>query len=120
MIQWPKQRAWGWYATLIRTPWLCVKVLKFQPWKSLSLQKHAHRTEVWFFIKGYGIGNLYDPVSCNIHHTRIYDSFCLTPKKSVWFIPSGYWHQFGARRLPVYAIELQYGRKVTELDIERK
>lgn len=48
------QRNWGWYLTLLRTPWLCVKVLKFNKGAMLSLQRHYFRNEVWFFLKGYG------------------------------------------------------------------
>lgn len=105
MINWPKQRSWGWYATLIRTPWFCVKLLRFAPYSKLSLQRHLHRNEIWFFLKGVGFVN--EPL--------------LGWKKrfSVWKIDCKTWHQFGTNILPVYALELQYGKKVSESDIER-
>lgn len=117
-MQWPKQRAWGWYATLIRTPWFCLKVLRFAPQGSLSYQRHAQRTEIWLFIKGQG------RIECRPQEQNVQ----LHPYKSVWFnkwlgvwkIKQGWWHQFTALNSPVYAIELQYGKKVTETDIERK
>jgi len=106
MVQWPKQRAWGWYATLIRTPWFCLKLLRFRPYGKLSLQRHEHRTEIWWFIKGFGWRNG--------------DNFGWSFAGDMWKINKCSWHQFNAPSTPVYAIELQYGRKVTESDIERK
>ena len=105
MINWPKIRTWGWYATFIRTPWFCIKLLKFKPSKSLSMQRHKHRTELWLFIKGKG--------------------FIMAPRPKwkkpfdTWKINNNEWHQFNAGKKPVYVIELQYGKKVTEEDIER-
>lgn len=107
MVQWPKRRAWGWYATLIRTPWFCLKLLRFKAGGELSLQRHFNRTEIWFFIKGDG---------------RIYHNESDTHNwlhSFPWIIKPCDWHKFLAYDKPVYAIELQYGRKVTESDIER-
>lgn len=92
MINWPKQRGWGWYATLIRTPWFCLKLLRFRAHGALSIQRHFHRTEVWLFLNNFEI------------------------KK----IPPLTWHTFSASNKPVYIIELQYGRKVSESDIHRR
>ncbi len=110
-MQWPKQRSWGWYATLIRTPWFCLKVLRFKPDGALSVQRHLNRTEIWWLIKGSGFistgGNGHYGVMTTPFQKRI--------------IPKGNWHRFIATEgMPVYAIELQYGRKVTESDIERQ
>lgn len=102
MLNWPKKRAWGWYATLIRTPWFCVKLLRFKPYGNLSEQRHFYRTEVWFFINDGGIP---------LQYFKEY---------RVWKIKPGEWHLFSAGDKPVYALELQYGKKVTEEDIERK
>lgn len=109
MIQWPKQRAWGWYATLIRTPWFCVKLLRFKSGGELSMQRHKYRTEIWLFLWGEGWR---DPVVdvLNSYAGPFY----------IWKIYKNTWHKFRAMLVPVYAIELQYGRKVTESDIERK
>ena len=123
MFNWPKQRAWGWYATLIRTPWFCVKLLRFKPHGALSMQLHNLRTEIWFFIKGDGTILHY------AHREKrtkkmVLGMFlaCYNPcdYNYVWRIRPKEAHQFIAYEKPVYAIELQYGRKVTETDIERK
>ncbi len=95
-MSWPKQRAWGWYATLIRTPWFCLKLLRFKPYGQLSMQRHMHRTEIWYVIKTWGMYERFNVIRPN------------------------QWHTFKAFQHPVYAIEFQYGKKVTESDIERK
>lgn len=114
MVQWPKQREWGWYATLIRTPWFCVKVLRFKPEGVLSLQRHTYRTERWKFLKATGIIKYY------LYKDTLKDDITINDYWGVWEIKKGWWHRFTALDKPVYAIELQYGRKVTESDIERK
>lgn len=114
MLNWPKQRAWGWYATLIRTPWFCLKLLRFKPNGSLSVQRHFQRTEIWLFLRGEGNGKF----SC-INNSNWINDF-IVDKVGWWIIRPNTWHQFIAHNKPVYAIELQYGRKVTENDIERK
>ncbi len=108
MIQWPKQRVWGWYATLIRTPWFCLKLLRFRPNGALSMQRHQHRTEIWWFIRGLGL----------VEHNQV--GACTNVLFTRWDILPNQWHKFTAYNKPVYAIEVQYGKKVTELDIERK
>lgn len=105
-MSWPKQRSWGWYATLIRTPWFCLKLLRFKSYGVLSMQRHFYRAELWTILKGKGlmVGN---------------------PSKELsWLegahVPKNTWHQFIANIKPVYIFEIQYGKKVTESDIERK
>lgn len=111
-MQWPKRRSWGWYATLIRAPWFCLKLLRFKPRGELSMQRHKHRVEIWCFIKG--IGELESPYAEWDYSYKSSKNF------SLWKIPPNTWHRFTALDKPVYAIELQYGKKVTESDIERK
>lgn len=119
MVNWPKQRAWGWYATLIRTPWFCVKLLRFKPYGRLSVQKHTHRTEIWLLIKGRGKFQSF--IHSDVFFFRGVEKL-LPIKQSgdVVKIRREYWHRFIASEEPVYVLELQYGRKVTESDIERK
>lgn len=113
MINWPKQRAWGWYATLIRTPWFCLKLLRFKPNGQLSMQRHQYRTEIWAFINATGQAK----ESCKEHG---YYKITFKNGWGLWIIRPNKWHKFTALDKPVYAIELQYGKKVTESDIERK
>lgn len=118
-LAWPKQRAWGWYATLIRTPWFCLKVLRFKGDHSLSMQKHKFRTEVWLFLTGTG---KVEYRHCNEDAPPIYNYRTIWFSKpfDVWKIQKGWWHRYTALFKPVYAIELQYGNKVTEKDIVRR
>lgn len=119
MLNWPKQRAWGWYATLIRTPWFCLKVLRFKSGGELSNQKHKHRTEIWWFIRGQGKIEYRHCIE-DAPPVYSYKTVWFNELFSVWKIKKGWWHKFTAFNKPVYAIELQYGTKVTEKDIERK
>lgn len=109
MLNWPKQRAWGWYATLCRTKWFCIKLLRFKPHGSLSMQRHKCRGEIWLFIAGVGSkrGGLYSKGTDN-------------KQFETWHIRPSRWHQFISYDEPVYILELQYGKNVTEADIERK
>lgn len=59
------------------------------------MQRHFHRTEIWLFLSECGFA------------------------EKIWKIQPTQWHTFCALDKPVYAIELQYGKKVTETDIER-
>lgn len=118
MLNWPKKRAWGWYATLLRTPWLCIKILRFQPGHCLSMQRHEYRTEIWWFIKGQGRIE-YRPHEYTIP-PQYYKSVWFNKPFDIWKVRCGWWHKFSALYKPVYAIELQYGSKVIESDIERK
>lgn len=116
-MQWPKQRAWGWYATLIRTPWFCLKLLRFKPHGALSMQRHKYRTEIWWFIRGQGRVEYKQP---NRKYSKSYRVLWFNERFDVWTIQKNWWHKFTSMQEPVYAIELQYGKKVTESDIERK
>lgn len=74
------------------------------------MQRHKYRTEVWFFLNAFGYIFGQEKEMC-----------ILNKSFAIWRIKPNQWHQFIAMRYkPVYAIELQYGRKVTETDIERK
>jgi mannose-1-phosphate guanylyltransferase/mannose-6-phosphate isomerase len=101
-------RAWGWYYFLIKTRFLVVKVLKFDPGGALSLQRHFSRTELWFCLycwKG----------------TMFYmDSFQKMKRFSRVKIKPKVWHRFiNQAPLPAYFIEIQYGFRVDEDDISR-
>jgi mannose-6-phosphate isomerase-like protein (cupin superfamily) len=100
---WSKKRKWGWYLTLFRCPWFCVKILKFETGLSLSKQKHFHRNEWWFILYGRGIFNE------EIDERTLFNHI-LIPKNTI--------HYFKAFQ-PTYILEVQYGDKVCEEDIKR-
>lgn len=104
MINWPKKRSWGWYATLLRTPWLCIKILRFRKGGELSLQRHKYRNELWLFLGVIG---------------------CLNRRKYLFkhwgwhLIKKNRLHTFKAITKPAYIFEIQYGSLVSEDDITR-
>lgn len=117
-LKWPKVRSWGWYATLLRTPWFCIKILKFNKYGELSYQIHNHRNELWIFLWGYGAGLKKPdvlPRPPGQMKYRMYNKIF-----TFWNIPKLNWHTFRAFGNAVYVLEIQYGSKVTEQDIERK
>lgn len=111
-MQWPKQRTWGWYATLIRTPWFCLKLLRFRANGALSMQRHKYRTEIWILMNVMGIlEGIKNEIIEHIVFFKFWGLVRIRPNE---------WHRLRAFNKPIYIIELQYGKKVTESDIERK
>lgn len=102
-------RPWGYYRVL-HTDGHTVKVkeLTVDPGKSLSMQRHTDRTELWFVAEGeaglnweYGGGRI--------------------KKYKQETINAGEWHQLhNPTALPLRIIEIQYGENCSEEDIERK
>ena len=45
-------RNWGWYRVLDEQKGYKVKELVIEPGKSLSMQRHEHRAEHWYVLKG--------------------------------------------------------------------
>lgn len=106
------RRKWGSYRTLLRLPFLCIKILRFDPHESLSYQKHSYRSEFWVMLKGFG-------------HIRLQKkdwikSYPLTQLLDTAYIKKGVWHIFVNENEPSYFLEVQWGPFVTEYDIERK
>lgn len=108
-------RDWGYYRVLhecgIQTK---VKELTVEPGKSLSMQKHFRRSELWFVSEG--VATLY---------TLDYNNEVVKEGRYVQFktihIPTGRWHQLANEtNKPLKIIEIQYGNECIEEDIERK
>ena len=102
-------RDWGYYRVLYECTGYKVKLLSVDPGKALSCQKHNHRSEHWFVSGGSGtvmIGNVkYD-------NLKKFDQIK---------IPREHWHKLENNtdeRLNI--IEIQYGEKCIEEDIDRK
>lgn len=79
--------------TLLKGRHFKVKLLYFKPDGSISKQKHQYRNELWLFIFGDRQGTF-------------------------WNISAGCWHVFKAVK-PTLVLEVQYGKKCSERDIER-
>jgi cytidyltransferase-like protein len=102
------KRPWGYYRVLHEVPGMKVKELTVNPGCSLSMQRHAHRSEFW--IVSEGVAKV----------ERDYAALLLHPHETI-SIETGQWHQlsnpYGA---PVKVIEIQYGSNCIEEDIERQ
>ena len=97
-----KRRNWGWWLVLWRGSKFKVKLLRFKKGGSLSMQKHRFRKELWLFLGGEGknLGKSYS-------------------KGDYLLIERLEWHKFVADK-KTWVLELQYGNRCDEEDIERK
>ena len=103
------ERPWGYYRVL-HTVGNTVKVkeLTVDPGKQLSLQRHAHRTELWFIAEGEANLNW----EFGGRHIKTFKQETILPNE---------WHQLSnTTDKPLRVIEIQYGTNCVEEDIERK
>ena len=103
-------RPWGYYRVLHEVPGMKVKELTVEPGKSLSMQKHKYRAEFWIVSEGIAslkrLGQEGFTVLQPHHQNTIY------PEQ---------WHQLiNQTDKPVKIVEIQYGSKCDEDDIERQ
>jgi len=105
-------RQWGWYRVLDDKPGYKVKELVVEPGKKLSMQRHSHRSEHWYILKG----------RCDV--VTEFNNDLVTLGKSAndsYIIQQGIWHQCQNNSdAPCHILEVQYGNKCIEEDIERK
>lgn len=81
------------------------------------MQRHNYRTEIWWFLGAFGKIRICPYISDMM--PKRFQCIWVAQYWGLWKIRQGWWHKFTSFRAPVYVIELQYGKKVTELDIER-
>lgn len=106
------QRPWGFYRVLYETPNTKVKELVVEPGKSLTMQRHQYRNEHWHIVEG---------VATVIEERRTSNSKNTYYKHNTVNIPTDVWHQLKNNETePLKIIEIQYGEKCEEDDIERK
>lgn len=110
-----QERAWGHYDTIRNYPepvnefgFGCkVKELVVQPNRCLSYQRHQYRSELWYVRKGQGKAIIDEKVI-----------FLYTGQYVV--IPEGAWHQLiNSGKDSLHIVEVQFGPKCQEEDIER-
>ena len=90
-----------------------VKELIVNPKKGLSFQKHFHRSEIWFVSKGSCLVNYSENEPEDYEEIRLNTQDTLHIKKEAW-------HQIiNPYDEPCHIIEIQYGKKTIEDDIER-
>jgi cytidyltransferase-like protein len=108
------ERPWGYYRVLHEVAGMKVKELTVDPGKSLSMQKHALRSEYWIVSEGQCIVN-----------SQMIGGYSLPPKTlskhQEYNIDVGDWHQLtNPFDKPCKIVEIQYGEQCIEEDIERK
>lgn len=103
------ERPWGYYRVLHTVgDTVKVKELTVDPGKSLSMQRHTHRAELWFVAEGQA--------SLNWEYGG--EKIAVYKQET---INVGEWHQLhNSTDKPLRVIEIQYGDKCSEEDIERK
>lgn len=108
-------RTWGYYRVLHEpNPNVKLKELTVEPGQRLSMQRHDHRSEFWFVSEGTATVYTLDS-STDIDLMGTY------PAHQHLFIPQGSWHQLcNETDQPLRLIEIQYGDRCEEQDIERK
>jgi len=102
------ERDWGCWKVLSEVDTtIKVKELIVDPGKKLSMQRHRHRNEFWYVVKGEG------RVHWRIGTTNI-------QKHSTIRIDTMEWHQLeNTGDINLHVIEIQHGSECVEHDIER-
>jgi cytidyltransferase-like protein len=110
------ERQWGYYRVLHENgKEIKLKELTVEPGKSLSMQRHQHRSELWFVAEGQAIVNTIHPETKEIVKRGSYERFATIS------IADNEWHQLcNLTESPLKIIEIQYGDNCIEEDIERK
>jgi cytidyltransferase-like protein len=106
------ERPWGFYRVLYDTESTKVKELVVNPGQSLSMQKHSNRNEYWHVAEGQGV--LYEERPSSSKKIDLYKHHAVT-------IPVDVWHRLENNTdQPLKVIEIQYGERCIEEDIERR
>lgn len=100
------ERPWGWFETLGSGEGYLIKRLCIRAGRSISLQRHRHRSEHWVVVAGDG------ELECD--GARI----SAVPGTGL-LVPCGAVHRAGAGSADLLIIEVQRGDLLSEDDIER-
>jgi cytidyltransferase-like protein len=102
------ERTWGCWKVLSDVDTTVkVKELIVEPGKKLSMQRHQHRNEFWYVVKGQG------RVNWRVGSTDI-------QKHSTIRIDTMEWHQLeNTGDTKLHVVEIQHGSECSEDDIER-
>lgn len=110
------ERTWGYYRVLHEVgSHVKLKELTVAPKTCLSMQRHEHRAEFWFVAEGEATVYTVDP------HSTEYDLLASPAQHQHTWIRLNQWHQLcNETDQPLRLIEIQYGDRCVEEDIERK
>ena len=108
------RRPWGYYRVLHEAPGVKVKELTVDPGAALSMQRHKDRAEFWLVSSGeatvYTLNRATDPELIGRYQRHQY-----------LHIGTNDWHQLiNEDPNPLKIVEIQYGDRCEEQDIERK
>jgi cytidyltransferase-like protein len=102
------ERPWGYYRVLHDVPGMKVKELTVNPGQRLSMQRHWLRNEYWIVQDGTAIVN-HEGGSTQLN------------KYNEYHVPMIAWHQLtNPSTVPLKIVEVQYGERCVEEDIERQ
>lgn len=108
------KRPWGYYRVLHEVEGTKAKELTVEPGQSLSMQRHNDRSEYWLVTSGKAVV-----------HSAMRNGYAL-PAKTIlthdsYSVPVGEWHQLtNPFTEPCKLVEIQYGKRCDEEDIERR
>jgi cytidyltransferase-like protein len=101
-------RPWGYYRVLHEVEGTKVKELTVEPGQTLSMQRHRDRREYWLVTSG----------ECKVE--KEFGAMFLRTHETI-AIPVGEWHQLSNPFTePCKLVEIQYGSRCVEEDIERR
>lgn len=108
-----EKRRWGQFTDLFQDDVVRVKELVIEPRSGISYQRHFHRDEIWFVSKG----------TCQVRHSTghpdEYYTYDLSTNE-IFTVRKNEWHQiYNDSDTACHIIEIQYGEKTEESDIER-
>ena len=102
------QRPWGYYRVLHDVEGTKVKELTVDPGKSLSMQRHKYRAEIWKVTSGM----------CRVFGNSVPTTL---GRHGSYYISRNEWHQLtNPFTEPCKIVEIQYGYSCDEEDIERR
>ena len=107
------ERPWGFYRVLYDSPNVKVKELTVNPKSFLGMQRHHFRNEYWHIVEGIATVIL-EYRREEVHYKQFYKNHSTN-------IPIDVWHQLrNEENTELKIIEIQYGEKCIEEDIERR
>lgn len=108
------QRPWGYYRVLHEAPGVKVKELTVDPGAALSMQRHEERAEFWLVVAG-------EATVYTLDSSTDMDLVGRYTQHQYLHIDTAQWHQLvNEDPNPLKIVEIQYGRRCDETDIERR
>jgi mannose-6-phosphate isomerase-like protein (cupin superfamily) len=108
------RRPWGYYRVLHEIPGVKVKELTVEPGASLSMQRHQDRAEFWLVSAG-------EATVYTLNRSTDAELQGRYQRHQYIHIGTGDWHQLvNEDPNPLKIVEIQYGERCEEDDIERK